>query len=129
MKKTRGMMDATFKDSGKVVVEQRKVMALAENGQRNEAAKIMLKNVMPGQNRILNRYDEVLAHQEQLSKKEVSLSEAAYREALISLILITVLLMILGIAVAFFTIRQNIKTEKDDLKISVRSNTLPITTH
>lgn len=123
------MMDATFKDSGKVVVEQRKVMALAENGQRNEAAKIMLKNVMPGQNRILNRYDEVLAHQEQLSKKEVSLSEAAYREALISLILITVLLMILGIAVAFFTIRQNIKTEKDDLKISVRSNTLPITTH
>jgi len=114
--KTRVMMDATLKDSGKVVVEQRKVIALVESGQRNEAAEIMLNKVMPGQNKILKRYDEVLAHQEQLSKKEVSLSEAAYREALLSLILITVLLMTLGIAVAFFTIRQNIKTEKRRLK-------------
>lgn len=109
---TLAILEEILKISGKVVVEQRKIIVLIENGKREEAIGIILEKVIPGQNQILKYYEEALVHQKRISQAEVAQSESAYHDAFISLLLIAALSMSLGIAIASFVIRQNKRVEK-----------------
>lgn len=110
--KTTAMLEELYKVGGAVSLEQRKIIILVQNQQLTEAFKILLDIVIPGQNTAIRLYEKILAHQKQLSQKELEQAKAAYLDATRSLIGITFLLLLLGGAIAFFVIRHNNQTEK-----------------
>lgn len=109
---TQDMLDELLKAGGAVAVQQRKVIAFIENGQRDEASELLIDEVIPRQNWVIKQYEKILAYQQLLSQEEVAQSERAYQEAVISLLFITAVLMVLGIGVAYYVVHQNNRSEK-----------------
>ena len=112
-KKTISMLDKLYKLGGVIAGQQRTVITLVQNKQHLAASQLLLDSVIPGQSNVISLYEEILAHQKQLSQKELQQAEEAYRNTVRSLVGITVLLMFLGVAIAIFVIRHNNKIEKN----------------
>jgi|GEM_PF-4557306 len=118
--KVKGMLKVLFKNGGDVAKQQRMVISLIEQENREEAQELLLEKVIPGQNEVIKLYENILKYQQHLSKSEVDEAELAYEEAFSSLLIISSTLLFLGLAIAAFVVRQNARVEnqlREDLRV------------
>jgi len=109
--KVREMLEILFKMGGEVAKQQRVVIALIDQEKRSEARDLLIEKVIPGQDEVIKYYEKVLGYQQKLSQQEVDDAETAYDEAFRFLTLISIILMILGMAIAIYVVRQNNRAE------------------
>jgi len=108
----REMLDKLYKNGGVIAVAQRRVIQLAKENKHKEASMMLMHKVMPEQDKVMLLYDNILTYQKEKSIEEYNTSKSEYNKAVNYVFLITFFLILAGVIIAVYVIRQNHLTGK-----------------
>ena len=101
------MLDKLYRDGAVIANGQQQVIQMVKEKRLDEANMMLMHKVMHGQDKVMALYDKILNYQRQISLTDYEKANNEYNKAVQFLILITTFLLLVGVIITAYVIRQN----------------------
>lgn len=85
---------------------QQQLVDLLTNGKFNQASTLFIEKSLPAQIEALSHYDSIIKDKTQLAEAAAKEAQAAYQHSFIVMLILSLVVIIVGLAISIFTIRK-----------------------